>query len=123
MTQRTVKSVKTSYNDIVIGGLPATYDGATGQVEVNGTPVSGELIVELGNRIRAALVRDGYIHAPEGALSYVGGRMSSLEIDHAACELKFKGVEVWLGDHFSNDEKLAEAKQILSEAKERINVL
>lgn len=106
--------------NIGVGGVPFIFNLETHNLTWGDEQIDPEDILSLAGRIKVALYPEAQSVTP---VSFVGSHLSSLEIDHAACELKFSGVEAWLGDHFSNDEKLAEAKQILSEAKERINVL
>ena len=106
--------------NVGVGGVPFIFNLETHNLTWGDEQIDPEDILSLARRIKRVLYPEDL---SEASATFVSARMSALEIDHAACELKFSGVEAWLGDHFSNDEKLAEAKQILSEAKERINVL
>lgn len=108
--------------NIGVDGVPFIFNLQSKTLRWGDEDIDPQDIISLASRLTSMLAASGDM--PRGAqANYVGSHMSSLEIDNAARELKFKGVEAWLEDHFSNDVKLFEAKQILSEAKERINVL
>ena len=107
-------------HNIGVDGVPFIFNLETHNLTWGDEQIDPEDILSLARRIKRVLYPEDL---SEASATFVSARMSALEIDHAACELKFKGVEAWLGDHFSDDEKLTEAKRILNDAKERINVL
>ena len=102
--------------NIGVDGIPFVFNTETHELRWNDEEVDPEHLVNIGRRL------NGYLHpdAPMGNASYVGGSMGALELDAAARDLKFSGVDAWLVDHFSNAGNLEEARAILKDAKERI---
>lgn len=106
--------------NIGVDGVPFIFNLETRNLTWGDEQIDPEDILSLARRINGVLHPEAQSAAPA---TFVGARMSSLEIDHAACELKFSGVEAWLGDHFSNSEKLTQAQELLAKAKKAINAL